>query len=86
MVDVPYVIRRCKEDLEDSAGNTDFEDEVERGVSGAMASEVDPVKRIHMLLIHGMLHLVGYDHEEDEEYEEMVTREEELLKELGYIE
>jgi len=85
VVDVPYVIRRCKEDLED-ADDSDFEDEVERGVSGAMATEADPVKRIHMLLIHGMLHLVGYDHEEDDEYEEMVTREEELLKELGYIE
>lgn len=86
VVDVPYVIRRCQEDIEDAKDNSDFEDEVERGVSGAMAFEPDPVKRIHMLLIHGMLHLVGYDHEEDDEYEEMVAREEELLQELGYIE
>jgi ssRNA-specific RNase YbeY (16S rRNA maturation enzyme) len=33
-----------------------------------------------------MLHLVGYDHEEDEDYEEMVQREEEILRELGYLE
>lgn len=81
MVDVPYVIRRCKEDEE-------FEDDEEedRGVSGAMAKVSDPEKRIHMLLVHGMLHLVGHDHEEDDEYEEMVQREEEILKELGMTE
>lgn len=79
MVDVPYVIRRCQEDKHDCESDDD-----ERGVSGAMADVADPEKRIHMLLVHGMLHLVGYDHEEDDEYEEMVEREEEILKELGY--
>ena len=82
VVDVPYVIRRCQEDAEDDDSSLVGE---ERGVSGAMAPITDdPMKRIHMLLIHGMLHLVGYDHEEDDEYEEMVQREEEILKELGY--
>lgn len=80
VVDVPYVIRRCQEDSE-----YDFEEDDDRGVSGAMATVSDPEKRIHMLLVHGMLHLVGYDHEEDEEYEEMVEREEEILKELGLV-
>lgn len=79
MVDVPYVMRRTEEDMADK--NIDeYED---RGVSGAMAKEPDVEKRIHMLMVHGMLHLVGYDHEEDDEYEEMVQREEEILKELG---
>jgi ssRNA-specific RNase YbeY (16S rRNA maturation enzyme) len=32
-----------------------------------------------------MLHLVGYDHIEDEDYIEMVEREEEILKEIGDI-
>eukprot|EP00980_Cylindrotheca_fusiformis_P015458 scaffold4347_cov117-Cylindrotheca_fusiformis.AAC.2 len=79
MVDVPYVIRRCQEDKEDLESDDD-----ERGVSGAMADVTDPEKRINMLLVHGMLHLVGYDHEEDDEYEEMVEREEHILGELGY--
>lgn len=83
VVDVPYVIRRCQEDIVDADRNIDMRDEVERGVSGAMADEADPVKRIHMLLVHGMLHLVGYDHIEDDDYDEMVEREEELLKKLG---
>jgi rRNA maturation RNase YbeY len=112
VVDVPYVIRRCKEDLMlhkelEMVGNgsssesnqegatsqktgeeDDFlpvEEEDDRGVSGAMARVQDPEKRIRMLLVHGMLHLVGYDHIEDDDYIEMVEREEDLLKELGEL-
>lgn len=33
-----------------------------------------------LLLIHGMLHLLGYDHVEDEEAEVMEAREDELLR------
>jgi probable rRNA maturation factor len=84
MLDIPYVIRRCKEDEEDEESIDD--DDQERGVSGAMANVYNPEKRVHMLMVHGMLHLVGYDHEEDDEYEDMVEREEEILKELGYME
>lgn len=81
MVDVPYVIRRCQEDKEDGIE----EDDEDRGVSGAMATIYDPEERINMLLVHGMLHLVGHDHEEDEEYEVMVQKEEEIMKELGML-
>jgi rRNA maturation RNase YbeY len=79
MVDIPYIIRRCEEDEADE----DMDDQ--RGVSGALATISNPEKRVHLLLVHGMLHLIGYDHEEDDEYEEMVVREEELLRELGFI-
>jgi ssRNA-specific RNase YbeY (16S rRNA maturation enzyme) len=81
MLDVPYVIRRCQEDQEDKDGA----DESDRGVSGAMAKVFDPEQRINMLLVHGMLHLVGHDHEKDDEYELMVTKEEEILKLLGMM-
>lgn len=79
VIDVAYVIRRCQEDQADN------DPVLERGVSGAMASVYDPEVRIHMLLVHGMLHLVGYDHEADEEYEEMVAKEEEILKALKLV-
>ncbi|WP_454256191.1 rRNA maturation RNase YbeY [Pseudomonas sp. Marseille-Q8238] len=36
------------------------------------------------LVIHGCLHLLGYDHIDDAEAEEMETLEQELLSELGH--
>lgn len=36
------------------------------------------------MVIHGSLHLLGYDHIEDEEAEEMETLETELMQSLGY--
>lgn len=36
------------------------------------------------LVIHGCLHLLGYDHIEDDEAEEMEALERQLLAELGY--
>lgn len=35
------------------------------------------------LIIHGMLHLIGYDHETDEEAEVMEAREAEILQSMG---
>jgi rRNA maturation RNase YbeY len=76
------------DDDEDDDNESDSDDvyDDERGVSGAMANVYDPEKRIHMLLVHGMLHLVGYDHIDDDDYELMVAREEEILKELKMME
>ena len=54
----------------------------DRGVAPQMQHIYDPEIRIHMLLVHGMLHLVGYDHIKDDDYELMVVREDEVLAEL----
>jgi len=93
VVCVPYVIRRCQEDLQllhddvedDDDDDSDIGIDNDRGVSGAMADVNDPEKRIRMLLVHGILHLVGYDHIDDADYKEMVEREEEILNQLGDI-
>ncbi len=37
---------------------------------------------LRVLLVHGICHLLGYDHEEDEEAEEMEALERDLLSEL----
>ena len=39
-------------------------------------------KEMAVLLIHGILHLLGYDHKEDYEKSEMKVKEVEILKEL----
>ena len=38
---------------------------------------------IHLLLAHGILHLMGYDHEADAEADRMESREDELLAMIG---
>jgi len=71
-------------DTTDSDDDSDLYDD-DRGVSGAMANVYDAEKRVHMLMVHGMLHLVGYDHIEDDDYELMVAKEEEILQQLGMM-
>lgn len=85
VIDVPYVLRVCQLDQQSNGDEDLAEDEVydDRGVAPTMATVFDPEKRLHMLLVHGMLHLVGYDHETDPDYEIMVTKEDEFLKRLG---
>lgn len=78
LVDVPYVIRQRDEDME-----WEYEEDDDRGVSAAMVNVGSVETRIHMLLVHGMLHLVGYDHIEDEDFQLMADKEEELLEKLG---
>ncbi len=75
-----------KEDEEYEIVEVEYDDYVgddDRGVSRAMATIYDPEERIRMLLVHGMLHLVGYDHIEDDDYEVMVSKEEEVLELLN---
>ena len=36
------------------------------------------------LIVHGVLHLQGYDHESDEQAGEMESREIQILKKIGY--
>ena len=38
---------------------------------------------LHLLLVHGILHLLGYDHDDDERAEAMERREDELLGLIG---
>lgn len=67
---------------DDSSGHED-EDYVgddERGVSGIMARVYDPQERIQLLLVHGMLHLIGFDHIDDDDYELMIAKEEEVIQ------
>jgi probable rRNA maturation factor len=41
-------------------------------------------KELTVLLIHGLLHLIGYDHEKDEDYKIMREKENEILEMFAY--
>ena len=43
-----------------------------------------PVAHWAHMVVHGMLHLLGYDHENDVEAEIMESREREILAQLGF--
>ncbi len=48
------------------------------------ADETKPIENhLSHLVVHGVLHLLGYDHEDDEEAETMETRERQILAGLG---
>lgn len=55
------------------------------GVCEAEAREQGKTLSAHLqhLVIHGVLHLIGYDHQADADAERMETRERELLAGLG---
>jgi probable rRNA maturation factor len=69
----------CHDQDDDTSDLYYGEEEDTRGVSGAMAEIFDAERRLQLLLVHGILHLLGYDHEDDDEYEQMVTKEEEII-------
>lgn len=39
-------------------------------------------RRMQILLVHGICHLLGYDHEKDEDYRVMQAQERDILKQL----
>jgi rRNA maturation RNase YbeY len=43
-------------------------------------NDVDFAARMQRLLVHGICHLLGYDHQTEEEYQQMYALELELLK------
>lgn len=55
-------------------------------VAAREAEEQGKTREAHMahLIVHGVLHLQGYDHENDDDAETMEAREREVLAGLGY--
>lgn len=53
--------------------------------SRATAIGVDFEDEMALMVVHGLLHLLGYDHVEDEDAKQMEARESELLVRVGRI-
>ena len=49
----------------------------------AREQDKKPADHLTHLVVHGMLHLLGYDHEDDDEAEEMEALERRILAGLG---
>ncbi len=56
-----------------------------QAVEQAKEQGYSPERELALLVIHGILHLLGYDHEESEEEARMRTREKELLEKVSSI-
>ena len=58
---------------------------VERAISDAKEAEIDPLSEVAFLIIHGLCHLVGYDHEGDHAFmaEQMEAEERRLHEKFG---
>ncbi|CAN0556511.1 unnamed protein product, partial [Ectocarpus sp. 8 AP-2014] len=78
-ISLAYVDRQIERDREEQAAAEEEWWDSERGVSGAMSRVFDVQERASMLLVHGLIHLLGYDHETESDYKAMVAVEEEVL-------
>lgn len=48
-----------------------------------MSTIFDTNERIILLLVHGMIHLLGYDHENEKDWFLMTKKENEVLQKLN---
>lgn len=67
--------------MQSEAGRAEFNAELvsDAGCSRAMATLFTVEARTLPLLLHSLLHLLGYDHETDADWARMTQREEEVL-------
>lgn len=79
-------------ECDDPASGADGEEAVELGDIVLAPAQIarqapgfgnTPEDECRLMLVHGMLHLLGYDHIEDDEAEEMEAREDDLLRALA---
>ena len=56
---------------------------VETVAGEAAQREISPLHHLQHLVVHGLLHLLGFEHETDAEAEDMEKVETEILAKLG---
>ncbi len=88
-IDIPATSGQAKGDIETVAHLEaillgDVVINVERANEQAVQFDMPTESEISLLLIHGVLHVLGYDHQEAHDREQMEAKERTLLKAVGY--
>jgi len=83
MVICPAFVNRQMMADRDAYENDALDLSEDAGVSRAMASVFSVQRRLPYLLTHGMIHLTGHDHENDQDWLLMTRREDEVLHALA---
>lgn len=74
-----YVQRQCDKDKKNfDKGELDVSNDA--GCSKCMATLFSVQERLPLLLIHSALHMMGHDHETEEDWKVMTKREDEVIK------
>jgi probable rRNA maturation factor len=78
-ISVPYVERSCAEDaaLSDAARAADV---ARGGAYGRLATERSLEGRLLLLIAHGVCHLLGFNHDADDDHARMLRMEDELIR------
>ena len=58
---------------------------LDKALAQAMEYGHSPVRELSFLTVHGVLHLLGYDHMEPEDAAQMYSRQEEILEKMGVL-
>ena len=58
---------------------------LDKALAQAMEYGHSPVRELSFLTVHGVLHLLGYDHMESEDAAKMYSRQEEILEKMGVL-
>merc|ERR1712118_569405 len=85
VVSPSYVHRQMMKDKAFFEKDGTYNDAEDAGVSRVMASSFSLDERINLLLIHSVVHLLGYDHESQTEWLEMTAKEDEVMERLGIL-
>ena len=65
--------------------NESLESQLKQQKEEAQKKEISKDSELLFLISHGILHLLGFDHQTQEEFDFVVTHQKEALKSIGII-
>ena len=86
--DFSFLNRECEDDFNPDTGEAILGDiiiSVDKVKEQAASYGHSEKREFAFLIVHSMLHLFGYDHETEQEREEMETRQRTILDDLGIM-